>query len=71
MVGHVERVRNVMHTKLLGNLKEGNNLEDLGEGMILKRVLRRRCVCVCVCFDLIQLLRMRFVGRNFEEGLYH
>lgn len=68
MVGHVERVRNVMHAKLLlGNLKEGKNLADLSEEMILKRALRRRCVC----FDLIQLLRMRFVGKNFEEGLYH
>lgn len=55
MVGHEERVGNVMHAKLLlENLKEGNNLADLGEGMILKRVLRRRRVC----FDLIQLLRM-------------
>jgi hypothetical protein len=56
LVGHVERVGNEIHAKLLsGNLKEGNNLEDLGEGMILKRVLRRRCMC----FDLIiQLLRM-------------
>jgi hypothetical protein len=56
LVGHVERVGNVMHAKLLGNMKEGNNLEDLSEGIILKRVLRRRCVCVC--FDLIQLLRI-------------
>jgi len=47
LVGHVERVGNVMHAKLLlGNLKVRNNLGDLGEGMILRRVLRRRCVCV-------------------------
>lgn len=55
MVGHVERVGNVVHAKLLlGNLKEGNNLEDLGDGMKLKRVLRRKRVC----FGLVQLLRM-------------
>ena len=66
MVGHVERVGNVMHAKLLSeNLMEGNNSEDLCEGMVLRRVLRRRHVCVSTSFSCLECDLLAEVLKRF------